>query len=76
MDRKNINRCYKKRRVWQDAVALYVELIPHFCKSRFCPTCGKHATDVWANQLLNNLLDVAYHHLIMAIPWSAVADAS
>ena len=47
----------------------HVELIPHSCKSRFCPTCGKHATDVWANQVLNRLLDVPYHHLIMAIPW-------
>ena len=47
----------------------HVERIPHCCKSRFCPTCGKHATDVWAEQVLNNLLDVAYHHLIMAIPW-------
>jgi len=47
----------------------HVELIPHSCKSRFCPTCGKHATDVWANQVLNALLDVPYHHLIMAIPW-------
>lgn len=47
----------------------HVELIPHSCKSRFCPACGKHATDVWANQALNRLLDVPYHHLIMAIPW-------
>jgi len=47
----------------------HVELIPHSCKSRFCPTCGKHATDVWADQVLNGLLDVAYHHLVMAIPW-------
>jgi hypothetical protein len=31
----------------------------------------KIVTDVWANQLLNALLDVPYHHLIMAIPWSA-----
>jgi hypothetical protein len=34
-------------------------------------TCGKHATDVWAKQVLNNLLDVPYHYLIMAIAWSA-----
>jgi len=91
MDRKNINRGFKKLRVWQDAVSLYVlacrtpilgchiyqckdcghvELIAHSCKSRFWPTCGKHATDVWANQVLNGFLDVPYHHLIMAIPWS------
>lgn len=47
----------------------HIELIPHSCKSRFCPTCGKHATDVWANQVLNRLLDVSYHHLILSIPW-------
>lgn len=47
----------------------HVELIPHSCKSRFCPTCGKHATDMWSKEVLNRLLDVAYHHLIMTIPW-------
>ena len=26
-------------------------------------------TNIWTNQVLNNLLDVPYHHLIMAIPW-------
>ena len=25
--------------------------------------------DVWSKQVLNRLLDVPYHHLIMAIPW-------
>ena len=47
----------------------HIELVPHSCKSRLCPTCGKHATDVWSKQVLNRLLDVPYHHLIMAIPW-------
>jgi len=46
----------------------HVELIPHSCKSRFCPTCGKHATDVWANQVLNGFLDVPYHHELRASP--------
>ena len=46
-----------------------VKIIPHSCKSRFCPTCGKHATDVWSSHVLNNLLDVPYHHLVMSIPW-------
>jgi hypothetical protein len=31
---------------------------------------GVLESDVWANQVLNGFLDVAYHHLIMAIPWS------
>ena len=46
----------------------HYSIIPTFQHSGFCPTCGKHATDVWANQVLNRLLDVPYHHLIMAIP--------
>jgi len=46
-----------------------MEIVPHSCKSRFCPTCGKHATDVWANAVLNRLLDVPYHHLVLALPW-------
>ncbi len=47
----------------------HVELIPHSCKSRFCPTCGKHATDVWANQVLNGLLDLP----AIARRWQALA---
>lgn len=47
----------------------HVEFKPHSCKSRFCPTCGKHATDVWADQVLSRLLDVPYHHLVLSIPW-------
>ena len=47
----------------------HTEFVPHSCKSRFCPTCGKHATDVWADQVLNRLLDVPYHHLVLSIPW-------
>jgi hypothetical protein len=33
----------------------HCELVPHSCKSRFCPTCGKHATDLWTDQVLNRL---------------------
>jgi len=47
----------------------HVQVVPHSCKSRFCPTCGKHATDVWADKVLNGLLDVPYHHIILSIPW-------
>jgi len=47
----------------------HVETVPHSCKSRFCPTCGKHATEVWADEVLNGLLDVPYHHLIVSLPW-------
>ena len=44
------------------------EVVPHSCKSRFCPTCGKHATDRWADGVLNDLLDVPYHHLVLSPP--------
>ena len=30
-------------------------IVPHSCKSRFCPTCGKHATDQWADDALSDL---------------------
>ncbi len=45
-----------------------VRIVPHSCKSRFCPTCGKHATDRWADRVLNDLLDVPYHHLVLSTP--------
>ena len=44
-------------------------VVPHSCKSRFCPRCGKHATDRWADEVLNRLLNVHYHHLVFSIPW-------
>jgi hypothetical protein len=43
-------------------------VVPHSCKSRFCPTCGKHATDRWADRVLNDLLDVPYHHVVLSVP--------
>ena len=45
-----------------------VEVVPHSCKSRFCPTCGKQATDRWADGVLNDLLDVPYHHVVLSVP--------
>jgi hypothetical protein len=49
---------------WEKRNDLYfLSIIPTFQHST------KIVTDVWANQVLNGLLDVAYHHLIMAIPW-------
>ena len=44
-------------------------VVPHSCKSRFCSRCGKLATDRWADGVLNELLDVAYHHLVLSVPW-------
>ncbi|MGV8124052.1 MAG: transposase zinc-binding domain-containing protein [Candidatus Xenobiia bacterium LiM19] len=44
----------------------HIKIVPHSCKSRFCPTCGKHAADVWSSHVLNNLPDVPCHHLVMS----------
>ncbi len=43
--------------------------MPHSCKSRSCPSCGKLATDRWADGVLNDLIDVPYHPLVMSPPW-------
>jgi hypothetical protein len=55
--------------VYQCPKCSHIEVIPHSCKSRFCPTCGKHATDTWADSVLSRLLDVPYHHIVLSLPW-------
>ena len=55
--------------VYKCAKCDHLQLIPHSCKSRFCPTCGKRATDAWADGVLSQLLDVPYHHLVLSTPW-------
>src|SRR4030042_1265982 len=44
-------------------------VVPHSCKSRMCSSCGKPATDQWAEEVLNRTLEVPYHHLVMSPPW-------
>jgi hypothetical protein len=46
-----------------------VKLVPHSCKSRFCSSCGKIATDNWISERLSDILPVEYHHLVFTIPW-------
>ena len=55
--------------VYQCPSCSHIEVIPHSCKSRLCPTCGKHATDTWADSVLSRLLDVPYHHIVLSLPW-------
>lgn len=43
-------------------------IIPHSCKSRFCSSCGKVASDHWMEQALAAFLDVPYHHLVFTLP--------
>ena len=44
-------------------------IVPHTCKSRLCSSCGKPATDRWAEGVLSQVLDVEYHHLVFSVPW-------
>jgi hypothetical protein len=43
-------------------------IVPHSCKSRFCSSCGKVATDNWMDKMSAELLDVPYHHIVFTIP--------
>ena len=45
-----------------------VRLIPHSCKTSFCSSCGTARTDAWRRELLSDLLDVEYRHLVFALP--------
>ena len=46
-----------------------VKVVPHSCKSVFCSSCGKVRTDQWCDELLSDLLDVPYRHLVFTLPW-------
>jgi hypothetical protein len=45
-----------------------VRLIPHSCKTPFCSSCGVARTDAWCRELLSDLLDVPYRHLVFTLP--------
>ena len=38
------------------------------CKSRFCTSCGKIYTDNWIDNMLGNLINVKYRHIVFTIP--------
>ena len=42
--------------------------VAHTCKSRFCNSCGKIATDKWVNTTYSSFLNVPYHHIIFNPP--------
>lgn len=42
--------------------------VPHSCKSRFCPSCGKKATDVWIKNSLNTLPKTVWQHITFTMP--------
>jgi hypothetical protein len=46
-----------------------VRVVPHSCKSVACPSCGKVRNDAWCAELLSDILDVGYRHLVFTLPW-------
>jgi len=45
-----------------------VRLVPHSCKTSFCSSCGTARTEEWCDELLSELLDVEYRHLVFTLP--------
>ncbi|MBU1685685.1 IS91 family transposase [Patescibacteria group bacterium] len=41
--------------------------VPHSCKSRFCSSCGKKATDNWIKNRFNALPNTAWQHITFTI---------
>ncbi len=46
-----------------------VMVVPNSCKSVFCSSCAKVSTDQWCKELLSDILDVPYRHLVFTLPW-------
>lgn len=42
--------------------------VPQTCKSRFCPSCGKKATDNWMKTSFNILPKTTWQHITFTIP--------
>jgi len=42
--------------------------VPHSCKSRFCPSCGKKATDTWIKNSFNTLPRTIWQHITFTMP--------
>ncbi len=45
-----------------------VRLVPHSCKTSFCSSCAAARTDACCRELLSEMLDVAYRHLVFTLP--------
>lgn len=45
----------------------YKKKIPHSCKSKFCSSCGKKATDSWITNKFNTLPDTKWQHITFTI---------
>jgi hypothetical protein len=46
----------------------HIKHVTFGCKSKFCPTCGKRATDLWINKQLDILPDTNWQHITLTLP--------
>ena len=42
--------------------------VPHSCKSRFCPSCGKKGTDKWLKDKFESLPNTRWQHITFTMP--------
>lgn len=50
-------------------------VVPYTSRSRLCSGCGRLATDRRADGVFDELLDVPYHHVVLAVPVAAALPA-
>lgn len=44
------------------------KIVHHTCKSRFCSSCGKKATEQWLKNICSDLPDVPFQHITFTLP--------
>jgi hypothetical protein len=45
-----------------------IKTIPFSCKSKLCSRCGKKHTDIWSQDVSENLLDCDHRHIVLTLP--------
>lgn len=45
-----------------------VRVVPHSCKTAFCSSCGTARSEAWCQELLSEILQVPYRHLVFTLP--------
>lgn len=46
----------------------HYKIVKHSCKSRFCSSCGKKATDIWIAKNNDKLPDTLWQHITFTLP--------
>lgn len=54
--------------VWFCQTCQSSKTVYHSCKSRFCTSCGKKATDQWVNTNIAKLPNTAWQHITFTMP--------